>query len=179
MRQRPLICLGFLSVAILFAACGKQEEAAAPDAVAAAGSADSAAAGSATAAAATPGSWTAEALEKLLATRRTLPGQTRQAGYAGARPENRAARERMVAKSPPPGVARDLPTRPKTEYKGATNRPTGAGRAADAKRPSGANRPPGPREQPQHRPSGTADRGRDSSTATRPSAGRQGPPNTA
>jgi hypothetical protein len=107
------------------------------------------------------------------ATRDALPGQTRQAGYAGARPENKAARERMVAKSPPAGVARDLPTRPKTEYKGATNRPTGASRAADAKRPTGANRPPGPREQPQHRPSGTADRGRDSSTAARPSAGRQ------
>jgi hypothetical protein len=109
------------------------------------------------------------------ATRDALPGQTRQAGYAGARPENKAARERMVAKSPPAGVARDLPTRPKTEYKGATNRPTGASRAADARRPSSANRPPGPREPSQHRPSGTADRGRDGSTAARPSAGHQAP----
>ncbi len=50
----------------------------------------------------------------------------RQGGYAGARPENKAARDKMVAKAPPTGVARDLPTRPKTEYKGAANRPTGA-----------------------------------------------------
>ena len=48
---------------------------------------------------------------------------SRQSGYAGARPENQAARERMVAKSPPAGVAKDLPTRPKTEYKGAKDRP--------------------------------------------------------
>ena len=50
-------------------------------------------------------------------------------GYAGARPENQAARDRMVAKSSPPGVARDLPQRPKTAYKGATNRPVAAERA--------------------------------------------------
>jgi hypothetical protein len=114
------------------------------------------------------------------AARDTGIGQSRESGrgasgYAGARPENQAARAKMVAKSPPAGVARDLPTRPKTEYKGATNRPTGASRATDASRPSGANRPPGKREQPKPRPSGTADHGYDRSAATRPSAGRQQP----
>ena len=87
-----------------------------------------------------------------------------QGGYAGARPENQAARERMVAKSPPAGVARDLPTRPKSEYKGAANRP------ADAKPSSGANRPAATREPPKQRPesaAGTADRGRDTAAATR------------
>jgi hypothetical protein len=98
----------------------------------------------------------------------TLPKST---GYAGARPENKAARDRMVAKAPPTGVARDLPTRPKTEYKGASNRPTGASRPASATRSTGANRPPGSREMPQSRQAGTADRGRDRSTASRPSAG--------
>lgn len=98
----------------------------------------------------------------------TLP---KSSGYAGARPENKAARDRMVAKAPPTGVARDLPTRPKTEYKGATNRPTGASRPASATRSTGANRPPGSREAPQSRQAGTADRGRDRSTASRPSAG--------
>jgi hypothetical protein len=117
------------------------------------------------------------------AARDTGIGQSRDSGrgtsgYAGARPENQAARAKMVAKSPPAGVARDLPTRPKTEYKGATNRPTGASRATDASRPSGANRPPGTREQPKPRPSGTADHGYDRSAAARPSAGRQEPAKT-
>ena len=62
------------------------------------------------------------------------PGGARQSGYAGAKPENKAARDSMVAKSPPAGVARDLPTRPKTEYKGANNRPTGAKPPASASR---------------------------------------------
>jgi hypothetical protein len=88
------------------------------------------------------------------------------------KPENQAARERMVAKSPPDGVARDLPTRPKTEYKGATDRPTGANRPASASRSSGANRPPGARESPQQPPAGSADRGRDRSAAAHPSADR-------
>ena len=89
-----------------------------------------------------------------------------QGGYAGARPENKAARDKMVAKAPPTGVARDLPTRPKTEYKGAAtseykgaaNRPSGAKPAAGAK----------PATRPQQRPAsaaGNADRGRDQAPA--------------
>lgn len=107
-----------------------------------------------------------------VASRDSKAGQAGQSGYLGARPENQAARSKMVAKEPPAGVARDLPTRPKTEYKGATNRPTGANRPASASRPSGANRPPGTREAPQSRPAGTADRGRDRSESARPSAGQ-------
>jgi hypothetical protein len=109
------------------------------------------------------------------ASREARPGASGSSGYLGTRPENKAARDRMVAKSPPTGVARDLPTRPTTEYKGATNRPTGATRPASASRSSGANRPPGTREMPQSRQAGTADRGRDRSTAARPSAGQAGP----
>jgi len=105
--------------------------------------------------------------------RDAAPGGARQSGYAGAKPENKAARDKMVAKSPPAGVARDLPTRPKTEYKGANNPPTGANRPANAdNRSSGANRPPGTRESPQQRPTGSADRGRDRAEAARPSADR-------
>ena len=66
----------------------------------------------------------------------------------------------MVAKAPPTGVARDLPTRPTTEYKGAANRPTGAEPGAGAK--------PATRSQPQPRPAsaaGNADRGRDQAAA--------------
>jgi hypothetical protein len=98
------------------------------------------------------------------ATREASRDRPAQGGYAGARPENQAARERMVAKSPPAGVARDLPTRPKTEYKGAANRP------ADAKRSSSASGPPTTLQSPQQRPAsaaGTADRGRNPSAATR------------
>jgi len=105
--------------------------------------------------------------------RDAAPGGARQSGYAGAKPENKAARDKMVAKSPPAGVARDLPTRPKTEYKGANHPPTGANRPANAdNRSSGANRPPGTRESPQQRPTGSADRGRDRAEAARPSADR-------
>ena len=109
------------------------------------------------------------------ATHDTSRDRPAQGGYAGARPENKATRERMIAKAPPAGVAKDLPKRPTSEYKGATNRPTGASRGTDASRPSSANRPPGARELPQPRPSGAADRGRDHSAAPRPSAGRESP----
>ena len=98
------------------------------------------------------------------ATRDASRDRPAQGGYAGARPENQAARERMVAKSPPAGVARDLPTRPKTEYKGAANRP------ADAKQSSGAVRSPATREAPKQQPAsaaGPADRGRNQAADTR------------
>jgi len=91
------------------------------------------------------------------ATRDARPGSAGgSSGYAGARPENRAARDKMVAKQPPAGVARDLPARPKTEYKGAANRP------ASASRPASATRPAASRAQTQARPATTAaaDRGR-------------------
>jgi len=87
-----------------------------------------------------------------------------QGGYAGARPENQAAREKMVAKAPPKGVAQDLPQRPRTEYKGAKDRPAAAGRPAEAKRPAAAKpaaAKPAARETPASRPAGAADRGRD------------------
>ena len=107
------------------------------------------------------------------ATRDTARERAPGGGYAGARPENQAARERMVAKSPPAGVARDLPQRPKTEYKGATNRPATADRASSARRPAAESRPATAREPTQARTSGTADRGRAESRASgeRPSAG--------
>jgi len=93
------------------------------------------------------------------ASRDAKPGQARQSGYAGARPENQAAREKMVAKSPPAGVAKDLPQRPKTEYKGAKDRPAAANRPATAQRPAAAAKPAS-RELAQQRPAGGADRGR-------------------
>ncbi len=86
-------------------------------------------------------------------------GLARESGYAGARPENREARDRMVAKSPPAGVAQDLPTRPKSEYKGAKNRPAATDRPATSQRPAAASRP-ATREASPQRPAGTADRGR-------------------
>jgi hypothetical protein len=94
------------------------------------------------------------------ASRDAKPGQARQSGYAGARPENQAAREKMVAKSPPAGVAKDLPQRPKTEYKGAKDRPAAAKRPATAQRLAAAAKPAS-RELAQQRPAGGADRGRD------------------
>ena len=105
-----------------------------------------------------------------VATRDAGPGSSRESGYAGARPENRAARDRMVAKAPPAGVAQDLPTRPKTEYKGAKNRPTASDRPATAQRPAAAARPSS-RDVPAQRQSGAADRGRDDSGA-RPAGDR-------
>src|SRR4029453_9700040 len=56
------------------------------------------------------------------ATRDAARNQPAQGGYAGARPENKAARDRMVAKSPPAGVAQDLPRRPTQSYGGAQSR---------------------------------------------------------
>jgi hypothetical protein len=99
------------------------------------------------------------------ATRDSKPGQPRESGYAGARPENRQAREKMVAKSPPAGVAQDLPTRPKTEYKGAKDRTAGASKPAAAGRPAAAERPaaaqrPASRDAAPQRPAAAADRGR-------------------
>ena len=98
-----------------------------------------------------------------------------QGGYAGARPENKPARDRMVAKSPPAGVAQDLPKRPTQsyggrtgggykgaqdrEYKGAQNRPSqaGTGRSGSGQ----ASSRPSTREAPPSRAS--ADRGRERS----------------
>lgn len=94
-----------------------------------------------------------------------------QGGYAGARPENQAARDRMVAKSPPAGVAPDLPARPRTEYKGAQKRPADAKPATSVARPAEVKRPAPSREQAPQRPAPQVDRGRDSpaaKTAQRP-----------
>ena len=57
-------------------------------------------------------------------TRQAQPNQARQTGYAGARPENKAARDKMVQNSPKPaGVGQDLPKRPQGDVcrgKGST-----------------------------------------------------------
>jgi hypothetical protein len=113
-----------------------------------------------------------------------------QGGYAGARPENKAARDRMVAKSPPPGVAQDLPKRPTNSYSGAGNRAASAGNrgyAGAQNRPAtgstnrgyaGAQDRTASRPAPAARPEGTTDRGRDraaTSPAT-PAARPQGAP---
>jgi hypothetical protein len=111
-----------------------------------------------------------------VASRDSKPAAARPSGYAGARPENQAARDRMVAKSPPAGVAKDLPQRPKTEYKGAKDRPDAASRPATAGRTASASKPatrdvaqqrpaasakPQSRDVAQQRPAAAADRGRD------------------
>jgi Protein of unknown function (DUF3300) len=94
-----------------------------------------------------------------------LGGQTRETGYAGARPENKAARDRMVQNSPKPaGVAQDLPKRPQGTYAGAKDRP------AAAQRPAAATA--AKREPPKQRPAGTVDRGREGPGAARPEASR-------
>jgi hypothetical protein len=102
-------------------------------------------------------------------TQGNLSGQT---GYAGARPENREARERMVQNSPKPtdrdraakldnaGVAADLPKRPTGTYAGA-NKGAGGNKTAsrDTRPASKPNASASNRETPRPRPSGTADRG--------------------
>jgi hypothetical protein len=86
-------------------------------------------------------------------TRQAQPNQARQTGYAGARPENKAARDKMVQNSPKPaGVAQDLPKRPQGEYAGAKDRPAASQRPAAAK--------PATRESPKQLPGGATDRGR-------------------
>ena len=91
--------------------------------------------------------------------------QTRDSGYAGARPENKAARDKMVQNSPKPaGVSQDLPKRPQGTYAGAKDRP------AASQRPTAAK--PATREPPKQLPSGAADRGRGDAAAARPSASR-------
>jgi hypothetical protein len=96
------------------------------------------------------------------ATRDAARGGAPTGGYVGARPENRAARERMVSKSPPAGVVRDLPQRPQTEYKGATER------AASLKRTEVASRQAATREPPQARSAGAADRGHGAAESRQP-----------
>jgi hypothetical protein len=120
-------------------------------------------------------------------TRDTTRNRPAQGGYAGARPENKAARDRMVAKSPPPGVAPDLPKRPTNSYAGAQNRNGSAGNrgyAGAENRPgssssnrgyAGAQDRSRPPATPASRPAGAADRGRDhagapSTAAARPQA---------
>jgi hypothetical protein len=98
-------------------------------------------------------------------TRQAQSNQARQTGYAGARPENKAARDRMVQNSPKPaGVAQDLPKRPQGTYAGAKDRP------AASQRPAAATA--AKREPPKQRPAGAADRGRDGSGPARPEASR-------
>ena len=104
-----------------------------------------------------------------VASRDSKPGQAKQSGYAGARPENKAARDKMVAKSPPAGVAKDLPARPKSEYKGAKDRPAASSKPSAAQRPAASQKPaaqrPATREAPQQHSAAAADRGRDSTDA--------------
>ena len=90
-----------------------------------------------------------------------------QSGYAGARPENKAARDRMVQNSPKPGVPADMPKRPQGEYAGAKDRPA---QKASSQRPASAK--PATREAPKQRPTGAADRGRGGPESARPSASR-------
>jgi hypothetical protein len=107
-----------------------------------------------------------------VATRDAPLDQTRQTGYAGARPENKAARDRMVQNSPkPPGVAPDLPKRPTGTYAGATNRPAAAkDRPAAAPKPGAAGA--GAREPPKQRPAGAVDRGYERPEVAKPAASR-------
>ena len=98
-------------------------------------------------------------------TRQAQPNQARQTGYAGARPENKAARDKMVQNSPKPaGVSQDLPKRPQGTYAGAKDRPAASQRPAAAK--------PATREPPKQLPGGATDRGRGGAEAARPSASR-------
>jgi hypothetical protein len=97
--------------------------------------------------------------------RQAQSNQTRQTGYAGARPENKAARDKMVQNSPKPaGVSQDLPKRPQGTYAGAKDRPAASQRPAAAK--------PAKREPPTQLPGGATDRGRGGAEAARPSASR-------
>ena len=97
-------------------------------------------------------------------TRTAQLDQTRQTGYAGARPENKAARDKMVQNSPKPaGVSQDLPKRPQGTYAGAKDRPAASQRPATK---------PATREPPKQLPSGAADRGRSGAEAARPSGSR-------
>lgn len=109
-----------------------------------------------------------------IASRDAKPGAAGGSGYLGARPENKAARDQMVAKSPPTGVARDMPKRPTTEYKGAANRPASSNRPTSSNRPSAASRDTGSRAAASSRPAGTGDRGRSGSAGDRPAAGQAG-----
>ena len=117
-------------------------------------------------------------------TRDAARNRPAQGGYAGARPENKAARDRMVAKSPPPGVAQDLPKRPTNSYAGAQNRTSGAASnrgyagaqnrspaSASNRGYAGAQDRAATRPTPASRPAGNADRGRDLAGA-QPSAGQ-------
>ena len=107
-------------------------------------------------------------------TRQAQSNQARQTGYAGARPENKAARDKMVQNSPKPaGVSQDLPKRPRGRmpeqsaqgtYAGAKDRPAASQRPAAAK--------PATREPPKQLPGGATDRGRGGAEAARPSASR-------
>ena len=98
-------------------------------------------------------------------TRQAQSNQARQTGYAGARPENKAARDKMVQNSPKPaGVSQDLPKRPQGTYAGAKDRPAASQRPAAAK--------PATREPPKQLPGGATDRGRGGAEAARPSASR-------
>lgn len=132
-----------------------------------------------------------------VATRDATRSRPAQGGYAGARPENKAARDRMVAKSPPAGVAQDLPKRPTNSYGGSQNR---AGSSAGNRGYAGAqNRPnagtanrgyaggqnrPATRDSPGSRPAPAADRGRAGSggapaAAQRPQAAQAPQPRAA
>jgi len=108
-------------------------------------------------------------------TRQAQSNQVRQTGYAGARPENKAARDKMVQNSPKPaGVNQDLPKRPQGTYAGAKG---AQGTYAGAKdRPAASQRPaaakPATRESPKQLPGGATDRGRGGAEAARPSASR-------
>ncbi len=119
-----------------------------------------------------------QAESREVASRDAKPAAARQSGYAGARPENQAAREKMVAKAPPVGVAQDLPQRPKTEYKGAKDRPAAASRPATTQQRPAAASKPATRDVAQQRPAAAADRGRPeagkAAVRPQPSASRDG-----
>jgi hypothetical protein len=115
----------------------------------------------------------------------TREAQTRtrpaQGDYAGARPENKAARDRMVARSPPAGVAQDLPKRPTNSYGGSQNR---VGSSAGNRGYAGAQNRPATRDSPASRPAAAVDRGRAGSggapaAAQRPQAAQAPQPRAA
>ena len=78
-------------------------------------------------------------------TRQAQSNQARQTGYAGARPENKAARDKMVQNSPKPaGVSQDLPKRPRARMPEQRCQAHMPGQRIDPRRASGRQQPSPP-----------------------------------
>jgi len=113
-------------------------------------------------------------------TREAKPDWKGQPGYAGARPENQAARDKMVQNSARPNTLESA-QRPQGSYAGAKDRPGATRNGGPAGGQSPARNPAAQaKAQPQARLGGAADRGRDSpparaSAPARPAAPQAGP----